>query len=134
MYRVTEEVRFCYGHRLMEYVGRCARLHGHNARVEIVLGAQSLDSRGFVMDFGDLETRARAWIDERFDHRLLLRRDDPVIPLLEAAGESYVALDENPTAEFLARTIFDRLKADGLPVLAVRFWETETSVASYDEA
>lgn len=133
MYRITEEVRFCYGHRLMDYVGRCARIHGHNARVEIVLGAATLDRRGFVMDFGDLEASARAWIDERFDHRLLLRRDDPVIPTLEAAGESFVALDENPTAEYLARTIYDHLKSKGLPVLAVRFWETDTSVASYEE-
>ncbi len=133
MYRITEEVRFCYGHRLMDYVGRCARIHGHNARVEIVLGAESLDRRGFVMDFGDLETRARKWIDERFDHRLLLRRDDPVIPVLEAAGESFVALDDNPTAEYLARSIFDHLKREGLPVVAVRFWETDTSVASYEE-
>lgn len=132
MYRITEEVRFCYGHRLMDYVGRCARIHGHNARVEIVLGAASLDRRGFVLDFGELETRARAWIDARFDHRLLLRRDDPVIPALRDAGEDFVALDENPTAEFLARSIFDHLKAEGLPVVAVRFWETETSVASYE--
>ena len=131
MYRITEEVRFCYGHRLMEYVGRCARIHGHNARVEIVLGAVTLDRRGFVMDFDELETRVRAWIDATLDHRLLLRRDDPVIPALEAAGEAFVALDENPTAEFLARTIFDHVKREGLPVVEVRFWETDTSVASY---
>ena len=35
MFRVTEEVRFCYGHRLMDYVGPCARIHDHNARAEI---------------------------------------------------------------------------------------------------
>lgn len=133
MYRITEEVRFCYGHRLMDYVGRCARIHGHNGRVEIVLGAATLDRRGFVMDFGDLEASVRAWIDERFDHRLLLRRDDPVIPALEAAGENFVALDENPTAEFLAKTIFDHVKSQGLPVIEVRFFETDTSVASYSE-
>lgn len=131
-FRITEEVRFCYGHRLMEYVGRCARLHGHNARVQIVLGAPALDHRGFVMDFGDLESHVRAWIDARFDHRLLLRHDDPVIPVLRAAGEDFVALDENPTAEYLARAIYDHVKAEGLPVVEVRFWETESSVACYD--
>ncbi len=132
MYRITEEVRFCYGHRLMDYVGRCARIHGHNARVEIVLGAETLDHRGFVMDFGDLESKARGWIDDTFDHRLLLRHDDPVIPVLEGAGEPFVALPQNPTAEFLAKTIFDHLKREGLPVVAVRFFETETSVATYE--
>lgn len=132
MYRITEEVRFCYGHRLMEYVGRCARVHGHNGRVEIVLGAESLDARGFVMDFDLLERSARAWIDATLDHRLLLRHDDPLVPVLTAAGEEFVALPGNPTAEFLAKMVFDRLRAEGMPVVAVRFWETETSVASYE--
>ncbi len=133
MFTVSEEVRFCYGHRLMDYVGRCARIHGHNARVELVLAAKTLDRRGFVMDFGDLEDTAKRFIDDTLDHRLLLRRDDPVIPSLEAAGEVFVALDENPTAEFLAKYLFDELTARGLPLKAVRFWETETSVATYEQ-
>lgn len=131
MFTVSEEVRFCYGHRLMDYVGRCARIHGHNARVELVLAAKTLDRRGFVMDFGELEETAKRFIDDTLDHRLLLRRDDPVIPSLVAAGEVFVALDENPTAEFLAKYLFDELTARGLPLRAVRFWETETSVATY---
>lgn len=132
MFTVSEEVRFCYGHRLMDYVGRCARIHGHNARVELVLAAKTLDRRGFVMDFGDLEETAKRFIDDTLDHRLLLRRDDPVIPSLEAAGEVFVALDENPTAEFLSRYLFEALTERGLPLKAVRFWETETSVATYE--
>lgn len=132
MFTVSEEVRFCYGHRLMDYVGRCARIHGHNVRVELVLAAKTLDRRGFVMDFGDLEETAKRFIDDTLDHRLLLRRDDPVIPSLEAAGEVFVALDENPTAEFLSRYLFEALTERGLPLKAVRFWETETSVATYE--
>lgn len=132
MFTVSEEVRFCYGHRLMDYVGRCARIHGHNARVELVLAAATLDRRGFVMDFGDLEDVAKRFIDDTLDHRLLLRRDDPVIPSLTAAGEVFVALDENPTAEFLSRYLFEQLTARGLPLKAVRFFETETSVATYE--
>lgn len=132
MFTVSEEVTFCYGHRLMDYVGRCARIHGHNARVELVLGAATLDRRGFVMDFGDLEEVARRFLDETLDHRLLLRRDDPVIPSLVAAGEVFVALEENPTAEYLARYVFEALTARGVPLRAVRFWETSTSVATYE--
>jgi 6-pyruvoyltetrahydropterin/6-carboxytetrahydropterin synthase len=132
VFTVSEEVTFCYGHRLMDYVGRCARIHGHNARVELVLGAATLDRRGFVMDFGDLEDVAKRFLDETLDHRLLLRRDDPVIPSLVAAGEVFVALDENPTAEFLARYIFEALSGKGVPLKAIRFWETATSVATYE--
>jgi 6-pyruvoyltetrahydropterin/6-carboxytetrahydropterin synthase len=131
VYRVTQEVRFCYGHRLMDYVGRCARIHGHNARVELVLAAESLDARGFVMDFDELHASALAWIDETLDHRLLLRHDDPVAPVLREAGEPFVSLAQNPTAEFLARMIFDELRARALPIESVRFWETDASVAEF---
>jgi hypothetical protein len=31
MFTVTQELRFCYGHRLLEHPGKCGRLHGHNA-------------------------------------------------------------------------------------------------------
>lgn len=132
MYRVTQEVRFCYGHRLMDYVGRCARIHGHNARVELVLEAPALNHQGFVMDFDELHRVALAWIDDTLDHRLLLRHDDPAAPVLRAAGEPFVALPENPTAEFLSRFIHDELVARGVPLRAVRFWETEGSLAEYD--
>ena len=133
MFRVTEEVRFCYGHRLMDYEGPCARIHGHNARVEIEVSKPTLDAKGFVIDFFDIEKAGKAWILERFDHRLLLRLDDPVIPYLDQAGEAYVRLDVNPSAENLAKLIFDHLRSQGIPVTAVRFYETDTAIATYDE-
>jgi len=133
MFRVTEEVRFCYGHRLMDYEGPCARIHGHNARVEIEISTPSLDRRGFVMDFFDVEKAGKAWILDHFDHRLILRSDDPVIPFLDQAHEPYVALPVNPSAENFAKLIYDHLRAQAIPVTAVRFYETDTSVATYDE-
>jgi 6-pyruvoyltetrahydropterin/6-carboxytetrahydropterin synthase len=132
MFRVTEEVRFCYGHRLMDYEGQCARLHGHNGRVVIELSAPALDRKGFVVDFYEVERAGKEWILAQFDHRLILRADDPVIPHLRAAGEAFVALPVNPSAENFAKLIFDHLQGQGLPVTAVRFYETETSVATYE--
>ncbi len=132
MYRVTEEVRFCYGHRLMEYEGLCARIHGHNARVVIELSAPELDKKGFVADFLDIERSGKDWILAAFDHRLILREDDPVIPFLKEAGEVFVTLPVNPSAENFARIIFDHLREQGAPVTAVRFYETETSIATYE--
>ena len=131
MYHVTEEVSFPYGHRLLDHPGRCGRLHGHNARVEVVLEAEELDAAGFVADFDEVQAALRALVDERFDHRLRLQEADPVIPHLEAAGEEFVALREPPTAEVLARLVFEGLAAAGLPVVEVRLWEMPTAVASY---
>ena len=133
MFRVTEEIRFCYGHRLMDYEGPCARIHGHNARVEVELSAETLDRKGFVADFFDIEKAGKDWLLAEIDHRLILREDDPVIPYLKQAGEAFVTLPVNPSAENFAKLIFDRLRARGLPVTAVRFFETETAIATYDE-
>ncbi len=134
MFQVSEVVHFCYGHRLLDYVGKCARVHGHNGRVEIVAAARTLDARGFVLDFSDLQSAAQAYIDEQLDHRLLLRHDDPLVPVLTAQGEAFVPLPVNPTAENLAKLIFDHLRQRGFPVIAVRFFETETSLAVYSES
>ncbi len=40
--RVTREITFCYGHRLLEYNGKCRHLHGHNGRAVITLSAATL--------------------------------------------------------------------------------------------
>ena len=37
MFRVTREIFFCYGHRLLNYEGKCRHLHGHNGRAVITL-------------------------------------------------------------------------------------------------
>ncbi|MBI3326298.1 MAG: 6-carboxytetrahydropterin synthase, partial [Nitrospinae bacterium] len=37
MYKITKELHFCYGHRLMDYQGQCAHPHGHNGKIEIRL-------------------------------------------------------------------------------------------------
>jgi 6-pyruvoyltetrahydropterin/6-carboxytetrahydropterin synthase len=62
---------------------------------------------------------------------MLLRKDDPLVPLLKQRGELFVLLDENPTAENIAKLIFDHAHLKGLPVVEVRLWETPTSYATY---
>lgn len=131
MFKVTREIHFCYGHRLMDYSGKCRHPHGHNGRVEVELSAEKLDRRGMVMDFGDIKERLQAWIDENLDHQMLLRRDDPLAKILKALKEPYYLLDDNPTAENIAREIFRVAAKKGLPVTRVTLWETEKSFATY---
>ena len=131
MYRVTRELTFCYGHRLLEHAGRCKFLHGHNGRVLITLESETLDAQGMVVDFARLKKSVGTWVDEQFDHRLILQRCDPLVPVLEAQGETFVLIDEPPTAEVLARMIFDYTFAQGFPVVEVVLWETESCYATY---
>lgn len=113
---LEREFRFESAHRLPAVPAGhpCGRLHGHGYRV-VVRVAGPVDPRlGWLIDFGDIDARF-APLHAALDHRVLN----------EVEG-----LD-NPTAEHLARWIFDRLRAD-LPILeSVTVWETARSAATY---
>src|SRR4249919_1610351 len=87
MFQVTRELHFCYGHRLLHYDGKCRNLHGHNGRAVITLETPTLDSLGMVVDFSKIKKVVSAWIDANLDHRMLLHKDDPVLPELRRQGE-----------------------------------------------
>ena len=132
MFRVSKSIDFCYGHRLLDYDGKCKHLHGHNGRVEIELEGRSLDKRGMLVDFGDIKRVMKTWIDENLDHRMILRRDDPSIDFLKSQGEPFYVIDDNPTAENIAKTIFEHARARNFPVVRVTLWETPDSFAVYE--
>jgi 6-pyruvoyltetrahydropterin/6-carboxytetrahydropterin synthase len=131
MYQVTKEIPFCYGHRLLNYDGKCKNLHGHNGVAEITLETDNLDQSGFVVDFSVIKQIVSRWIDDNFDHRLLLHKDDPVVEYLTAQGEPIKVLDVNPTAENIAKLIFTFVEQQGLPVVQVKLWETPSCYAVY---
>ncbi len=131
MFRVTRQIDFCYGHRLLNYDGKCKFLHGHNGRAEIAIEAESLDQRGMVLDFSDIKRVVSAWIDTQLDHRMLLHKDDPLVPMLSEWGEPLFLMDANPTAENIARLIYEFTASRGFPVVEVRLWETPNCFATY---
>lgn len=133
MFRVTREIEFCYGHRLLNYEGKCRHLHGHNGLAVISIEGERLDHRGMLVDFGDIKSAVSTWIDENLDHRMLLRRDDPVVTMLQQMGEPMFLMDDNPTAENIARLIYNQANRLALPapILEVRLWETPKCFATY---
>ena len=131
MFSVTREITFCYGHRLLQYDGKCRHLHGHNGRVAITLATPDLDRLGMVVDFTHLKRVVGGWIDANLDHKMLLHKDDPVLPFLRQQNEPVFVLDVNPTAENIARLIFDFAAVQGFPVVEVRLWETDGAAATY---
>jgi 6-pyruvoyltetrahydropterin/6-carboxytetrahydropterin synthase len=131
MYSVTKRIDFCYGHRLLDYGGICKHPHGHNAVAEIEVRTEALDPRNMVCDFSDLKRIVKGWIDAELDHKMILRRDDPLVAPLQALGEPMFLVDSNPTVELIARLIFTHASEQGLHVVKVRVWETPTSFATY---
>ena len=133
MYRVVREIEFCYGHRLLNYDGKCKYLHGHNGKAVIVLEGDQLDHRGMLVDFSDIKKQVSTWIDLNLDHRMILNKADPFASYLQKQGEPIFLIDDNPTAENIAKLIFNFAKTEKLPVSEVSLWETYKSYATYRE-
>ena len=132
MYLVTKRIEFCYGHRLLDYDGVCKHPHGHNAVVEVDVRTDSLDNRNMVVDFSDIKRVVKGWIDRELDHKMILRHDDPLVAPLRELGEPMYLLESNPTVERIAKLIFDKGRELGIPLVAIRVWETPTSFAAYN--
>ena len=133
MYSVTKRIEFCYGHRLLDYDGICKHPHGHNGLVEVEVRSGTLDKRNMVCDFSDIKRVVKGWIDRDLDHKMLLRKDDPLVKALQDLGEPVFLCDSNPTAEHIAKIIYQHAAGAGLPVVRVTLWETPTSFAEYTE-
>ena len=128
---VTKVIHFCYGHRLLGHRGKCRHLHGHNGMLEVTLRRTRLDRLGMVMDFERIKSAVADWVKTTLDHKMLLSSRDPLVRALRALGEPVVTLQGNPTAENIARLIFEVARGQGFPVVDVRLWETPHCCATY---
>ncbi len=131
MHRVTRVIHFCYGHRLLDYAGKCRHPHGHNGKLEVTVEKDSLDRLGMVVDFEDIKATVQSWVDGELDHKMLLNAKDPLVQVLRGLGEPVVTMEGNPTAENIARLVFDTARGMKLPVVSVRLWETVNSYAEH---
>ncbi|MBB5411157.1 6-pyruvoyl-tetrahydropterin synthase [Paraburkholderia sp. HC6.4b] len=62
------------GHRVYGNEGKCQNLHGHNYRIHFACEAASLDDLGRIIDFGSIKTLLCDWVENHWDHRMLLWR------------------------------------------------------------
>ena len=93
---------------------KCRRMHGHSFKVDVVVAGEVDEAQGYLVDYGDIK-RAFEPILEQLDHYLLNEIDDLA----------------NPTAEHIARWIWDRLRP-ALPLLScIRVDETCTTSCEY---
>src|SRR3989338_1034105 len=130
-YSVTKTIHFSYGHRLSDYEGECRNFHGHNGKAEIELSSDSLNQFGMVRDFREVNQVMKAWIDQTLDHKLILWKNDPLAELLKQQKEPFYEMETRPTAEAIAKLIYDVAISKGFPATRVTLWETETSSATY---
>jgi 6-pyruvoyltetrahydropterin/6-carboxytetrahydropterin synthase len=99
----------------------------------VTLQGPELDQLGMLWDFAKIKQTLGQWIDDHLDHKMILNRADPLVGPLQAGGEPIFVMDENPTAENIARLIFRVARDLGLPVVSVKLWETPDCSAIYEE-
>lgn len=127
------QIRFEYGHRLLSYNGKCHHLHGHSGVAIITLESESLDANSFVVDLGLVKSLARLWIDNHWDHALLLNRKDPLVEALVCIGEAkrIYLMEHDPTAERMAEALYHALFPQIPQLRSVMIRETATGMAGY---
>ena len=135
MITCTRCIEWDMGHRVLNHEGKCARLHGHRYKAEITCYANDLDEVGRVIDFGVIKAKLGEWIDDTWDHRTMICRDDTELLQvnLSLKGAHFVVSNNNPTAENIAQMLYyqahQMLTAHGVTPVKVRVWETPNCYA-----
>lgn len=79
---------FPFAHRAPNHAGHCSLIHGHNWDFEFTFAAKFRDANGFVLDFGSL-ANLKAWLNNHFDHTLVLNEGDPLLQSLQKLGDVF---------------------------------------------
>lgn len=120
MYEIDIERDFSAAHYLRGYNGDCSCLHGHNWVIQVVAKAEKLDEIGIAIDFKRLKSELEVLLDG-LDHKNLNDLD--------------YFKEANPTAENLAKIIFDLLSEKvnngNVAIDRVRVCESPRSGATY---
>lgn len=96
-------------HRRWQHKGHCAFVHGYSREFTIWFQCSKRTENGFVMDFGDL-SEVKDWLTDKFDHTLLLDKDDPLLPnfeVLEKMGACRLTVFDDVGMEGTAKYIYD---------------------------
>jgi len=68
----------------------CKFLHGYSLAFKFTFGASELDERNWVVDFGGLKP-LKAWLEDTFDHKVVLDYNDPEMITFELLQEKGLA-------------------------------------------
>jgi 6-pyruvoyltetrahydropterin/6-carboxytetrahydropterin synthase len=115
MYSITRYHDISCGHRVVGHESKCAHLHGHNYRIHFEVktipgtGA-GLDGVGRIVDFSVIKSTLCQWLEDEWDHKMLLWEQDPLADWLWHNDHRGVYCTPfNPTAENMARFLVETL-------------------------
>lgn len=139
MYQVDRYHDISCGHRVYGHESKCAHLHGHNYRVTFTVepDGKQLDIIGRVLDFSVIKARLCMWIENQWDHKMLIWEHDPIgLELCDIDPDGIVLVSFNPTAENMAQHLVEvigpqELAGTGCVLVACRIEETRKCSATY---
>lgn len=110
---ISKEFHFDAAHNLINYNGKCEKLHGHTYKLRVTLEGYPDKRTGMIIDFIELSRIVKEKIIDKLDH-------------------SYInELIEQTTAENISQWIWKELefslKSDNYHLYEITLWETETS-------
>lgn len=134
--KIMRRIDFCAGHRLYRHGGKCEFFHGHNYVADFYVTADEVDEVGRLIDFADLKSLFKGWLDEHWDHGFLLCQDDEngIEAMRRVKPSKLFVLPYNPTAENMARYLLhhvcpELLSGTNVQVSRVVVWETAQAFA-----
>lgn len=152
-HEVTRFHDFSMGHRVVGHEGKCKYLHGHNYRVHFTcIGTTlphgvSLDDVGRVIDFSVINALLCEWLEDNWDHKMILWDQDPVADICSDQfateeerifDDSIVLVPFNPTAENIAEYLVEvvgpqqlTLATNNVRLIRVTIDETRKCSATY---
>jgi 6-pyruvoyltetrahydropterin/6-carboxytetrahydropterin synthase len=115
MDKYYSKIEFDAAHRIVGHKNKCQFLHSHRYVLEVSAESDVVDNLGMVVDFGHIKSVIKNWIDDNFDHNLILHQNDREIgeKICNWTGQKIYYMQQNPTAENIA----SHLKLDILPKL-----------------
>lgn len=131
-FSIAKTYPFEAAHRLMNYDGKCKNIHGHNYEVTIEVTKEKLDKIGFVEDFAKLKEICKKFIDENLDHTTIFCiYDKDWIKVFNKMESKIYIMKDNPTAENIAKLLYNIFKLQLPELLQVTITENENSYATY---
>lgn len=114
---LIKEFEFDAAHNLINYHGKCERLHGHTYKLVVKLEG-TRDHEDMLYDFVELKNLVKEQVLVEFDHHYI----------------NYFI--QQPTAENIAVYIWNKLaplvKRENVRLYEIEVWETKTSGIVYN--
>jgi 6-pyruvoyltetrahydropterin/6-carboxytetrahydropterin synthase len=127
----TRIIKFDAGHRVVNHESKCRTLHGHEYKAHIFAEASNLDSLGRIIDFSVIKEKIGEWIDDKWDHNMILWEKDPNLKLIQQCDglKQPFIMKTNPTAENLALYLINEICPEllidsGVEITKIRLYET----------